>query len=77
MNQILVLNPSSKITKNVIRDVLYGCWCKGKRIGGASIPPYALLSVASILHEANLNVKFLDAQAEKIPWHEIVKIAKQ
>ena len=34
--KILVLNPSSSATKNVIRDVLYGCWCKGKRIGGAT-----------------------------------------
>lgn len=76
MKQILVLNPSSKITKNIIRDVMYGCWCKGKRIGGASIPPYSLLSVASVLDRAKLNVKFLDAQAEKIPWDGISKIAK-
>jgi len=77
MAQILILNPSSKIVKNIVRDVMYGCWCKGKRIGGASVPPYALLSVASVLEQAKLNVKFLDAQAEKLSWDEIVKTAKQ
>ena len=72
----LVLNPSSNLTNNVIRDVLYGCWCKGKRIGGASIPPYSLLSVATVLDAEGLDVCFLDAQAEKISWDEICRRAQ-
>ena len=67
----LILNPSSRLAKNVIRDVLYGCWCKGKRIGGASIPPYSLLSVATVLNSEGFEVDFLDAQAEKLEWHQI------
>ena len=65
--KILVLNPSSSATKNVIRDVLYGCWCKGKRIGGATVPPFALLEIATILQNEEHNVEFLDAQAEQLP----------
>lgn len=72
--KILVLNPSSKFTKNVVRDVLYGCWCKGKRIGGASVPPFALLSVATVLKKNGLDVTFLDAVAEQIPFNELVNI---
>ncbi len=63
--RILVLNPSSKVTKNVVRDVLYGCWCKGKRIGGGTVPPFALLQVATVLFK-NHEGSFLDAQAEQL-----------
>ncbi len=65
--KILVLNPSTSATKNVIRDVLYGCWCKGKRIGGATVPPFALLQIATILQNEDHDVEFLDAQAEQVP----------
>lgn len=68
---ILVLNPSSKITKNVVRDVLYGCWCSGKRIGGGTVPPFALLMVASVLKEDGNEVVFLDAQAEQKTFSEM------
>lgn len=63
--RILVLNPCSKFTKNVVRDVLYGCWCKGKRIGGGTVPPFALLQIATILKKDGNDVTFLDLQAEQ------------
>lgn len=62
--KVMVLNPQSKFSKNVIRDVIYGCWCKGKRIGGGTVPPLGLLMVASILKEKGHSVRFLDASAE-------------
>ena len=65
--RVLVLNPSSRVTKNVVRDVLYGCWCKGKRIGGGTVPPFALLEVATVLRNDGNDVVFLDAQAEQKP----------
>jgi len=64
--RVLVLNPSSKITKNVVRDVIYGCWCKGKRIGGGTVPPFALLEVATVLKKSKNDVRFIDAQGERI-----------
>lgn len=69
--KILVLNPCSSATKNVIRDVLYGCWCKGKRIGGATVPPFALLEIATILKDDGHDVAFLDAQAEQLPFEMV------
>ncbi len=69
--KILILNPVSKLTKNVVRDVLYGCWCKGKRIGGATVPPFGLLMVATVLKKDGNEVVFLDAQAEQIDIERI------
>ncbi len=68
---ILILNPSTSLTKNVVRDVLYGCWCNGKRIGGATVPPFALLQVATVLKNDGNDVEFLDAQAEQVPLNTV------
>ncbi len=65
MSKIVVVNPMTTRTKNVVRDVVYGCWCKGKRIGGATVPPFVLLQIASCLKAAGFEVVFLDAQAEQ------------
>jgi anaerobic magnesium-protoporphyrin IX monomethyl ester cyclase len=64
--KILVLNPITQKTKNIVRDVVYGCWCNGKRIGGATVPPFALVMIATVLRRENLDADFLDAQAEQI-----------
>ncbi|MDD5194052.1 MAG: radical SAM protein [Candidatus Omnitrophica bacterium] len=69
--KILVLNPSTIFTKNVVRDVLYGCWCGGKRIGGGTVPPFALLGVATLLKKDGNQVEFIDAQAEQIALERI------
>jgi radical SAM superfamily enzyme YgiQ (UPF0313 family) len=64
-NKILVLNPPSAFRKNTIRDVLYGCWCAGKRVGRATTPPFVLIGIATILKNNNLNVDFIDASAQR------------
>jgi len=46
--------------------VAYGCWCNGKRIGGATIPPFTLLILTTILRDSGFEADFLDAQAEQI-----------
>jgi len=56
----LVLNPSSAFTKNVVRDVIYGCWCKGKRIGGGTVIPYWLVLIATILKESGVETDYID-----------------
>ncbi len=71
--KILVLNPPSKVTKNVVRDLLYGCWCKGKRIGGIKFPPTSLLYVATVLKENGHLVKLLDAGGERKSISEVKK----
>ena len=72
--RVLVLNPPSKSTKNVLRDLIYGCWCKGKRIGGAKVPPLNLLYVATVLKESGHNVKLLDALAEQMDLERVTEI---
>ncbi|MFH1030667.1 MAG: radical SAM protein [bacterium] len=58
----------------MIRDVIYGCWCKGKRIGGAKIPPFTLMQLASILDmERENKVDFIDAAGEETDIEEILK----
>jgi len=69
--RVLVLNPASAYQKNVIRDVLYGCWCAGKRIGGGTVPPFALLNIATILKNEGHDVLFMDAQAEQTPFSDV------
>jgi len=68
---VLVLNPPNKSTTNVVRDLIYGCWCKGKRIGGAKIPPLNLLYIASVLKTEGHDVHFIDALAEQKTLQDI------
>lgn len=65
--KILGLNPASIFSKNVARDLLWGCWCKGRRIAGVEFPPLPLIYVGTVLKERGYHVDIIDAQAEKIP----------
>lgn len=60
---VLVLIPPSKVSKNVARDLIYGCWCKGKRIAGIEFPPLSLLTLATTLRDSGNDVKVIDAAA--------------
>jgi len=59
--KVLLLVPASKYTKNVARDLIYGCWCKGKRIGGISFPPLPHFLIATILRDSGHQAKVIDA----------------
>ena len=68
---ILCLVPSSKYSRNVARDLVYGCWCKGKRIGGITFPPLSLLSVATVLHNSGFNISLRDMAAEGLKTEDL------
>lgn len=68
--RVLILNPPSKYAKNVVRDLFYGCWCKGKRIAAAEFPPTTLLSVYTIIKEEGHETHLFDSQAEKKGFKE-------
>ncbi len=69
---ILVLSPpADSHGTNVVRDFLYGCWCSGRRLGGATMPPLNLLSIATVLRQAGLPVIFLDASVEPERFHAL------
>ncbi|MBU1088038.1 MAG: B12-binding domain-containing radical SAM protein [Candidatus Omnitrophica bacterium] len=61
--RILLLVPPNKNKENVVRDLLYGCWCKGKRIGGTSLPPLSILQIAAVLKPEGCELKLIDAPA--------------
>jgi len=64
--KIAVIEPLLRTNKNIIRDVIYGCWCGGKRIGGATVPPFEQLTIAAILKNDGHDVVFVDAQMEQL-----------
>lgn len=69
--KIAVVEPCLESKKNIIRDVIYGCWCGGKRIGGATVPPYEQLTLATILKNDGHDIQFIDAQAEQLEIEEV------
>lgn len=75
--RIMVLNPPSIYAKNVVRDLVYGCWCKGKRIASAQFPPLSLLYIASILEREGHEIIFLDSQSEGKDLDEVKRIAAE
>jgi len=72
--KVALLNPPSIYAKNVVRDLIYGCWCKGKRIASAQFPPLSLLYIASVLENEGHDIVFLDAQAEGKNLSDIEKM---
>jgi len=62
--KIMVLIPSSSISKNVVRDLLYGCCCKGKRIAGIKFPPIPQLIITTFLRNLGYEAKLLDTAAQ-------------
>lgn len=70
----LALNPPSKYSRNVARDLLFGCWCKGKRIAGVQFPPLPLLYVATTLREEGIDATLLDAAGERRSLEEVRRL---
>ena len=69
--RVLGLNPPSKYSRNVARDLLWGCWCKGRRIAGVQFPPLPLIYVATILKLEGNKVDVVDAQAQGLSLQDI------
>jgi radical SAM superfamily enzyme YgiQ (UPF0313 family) len=69
----LVLIPSSEYADNVVRDVLYGCWCKGRRIGGGAVPPLNALTLATILRNDGVEVALVDAIEQRLSFEDLAR----
>jgi radical SAM superfamily enzyme YgiQ (UPF0313 family) len=72
----VVIIPPSKHSKNVARDLVYGCWCKGKRIAGIQFPPVSQLIVVTTLIKYGHYCDLLDAAALQLSFEETVEKAK-
>ncbi|HKZ56956.1 MAG TPA: radical SAM protein [Thermodesulfovibrionales bacterium] len=77
MTKLLFLNPPSLTAENVVRDSIYGCWCKGKRIGGAMTPPYPQLLLATVMKEEGYEVELIDALAQDVSFAELEEKIKE
>src|SRR3989337_1417899 len=77
MTKLLFLNPPSLTAENVVRDSIYGCWCKGKRIGGAMTPPYPQLLLATVMKEEGYEVELIDALAQDVCFAEVEEEIKE
>lgn len=58
-----------------MRDVIYGCWCKGRRIGGLKLPPIGLLIIASVLKKDGFDTTFMDAGLAGADYQSIISSA--
>lgn len=68
----VLLIPPSKHSKNVARDLVYGCWCKGKRIAGIQFPPVSQLIVVTTLIKYGHECDLLDAAALNLTKEETI-----
>ena len=66
----ITLIPPSKHSKNVARDLVYGCWCKGKRIAGI-VSPVSRALVTTVVRDAGHDARLLDAAALMLSMDEM------
>lgn len=59
--RVLFLNMPTAANTSGVRDLLYGCWCGGKRIANASYPPLDLLYLATDVEKAGFAVRVVDS----------------
>lgn len=71
----LLFNPPTKHGIAIVRDNIYGCWCRGK--ANYMWPPVILAGIGSVLKQAGIEVVLLDAMAEKINFDETRKKVKE
>ena len=69
--KVVMLSPPSEYGDAVVRDTLYGCWCKGRV--KYMWPPIGLALFASVLEEKGHEVRIIDAPAEGKKLGEIIK----
>lgn len=75
-NKVVILIPPSEYSKNVARDLLWGCWCSGKRIAAAEFPNTSALMLYTISREARAHTIYVDSTAEKYTMAQVNKIMK-
>jgi len=70
--RLALINPPNKDLKNTVKDLLYGCWCQGRRIGGGSFPPLNLLFIGTLLEKEHF-VKIIDPQVYKLKDFDLIR----
>ncbi|MFH1444916.1 MAG: radical SAM protein [Nanoarchaeota archaeon] len=73
--KVLLLNPSSQYSEAVVRDTLYGCWCKGR--ANYMWPPMGLAYIAAVLEESGFKPDIFDALALGVNYNDMQKEVEQ
>ncbi|HLD06882.1 MAG TPA: radical SAM protein [Candidatus Nanoarchaeia archaeon] len=76
MNAMLLI-PPSRYSNNVARDLLWGCWCKGKRIAAAEFPNVTILQMSTMMKEKGHEVTIVDSTAEKYTFDDVERIVEE
>ena len=74
--KVLVLSPADETMRNVVRDFMYGCWCRGRRIGGMQMPPLNLLFIATTLRVDGQEVELIDASVDYSAYENALSKAR-
>lgn len=69
--KVTVLIPSSRFAKNVARDLIWGSWCKGRRIAGAQFDPVSQLVLTTLLQQHGHDARLLDAASLALPLETV------
>jgi len=69
--RIVLLNTPNLNIKNSVKDLLYGCWCQGKRIGGGTFPPLNIISIATLLENENY-IKVLSPELYNLNYKDLI-----
>jgi radical SAM superfamily enzyme YgiQ (UPF0313 family) len=69
--KIVLLNPPSKHAEAIVRDTLYGCWCKGR--ASYMWPPLGLAYIGGVLDEDGHDLELIDGPAEGKSFEGVVR----
>ena len=50
----------------LVTDLLHGCWCQGRRVGGLRLPPLPQLMLATIARQAGHECRVIDVPNERM-----------
>jgi len=74
---VMVLVPPTRQTRNVARDLVYGCWCRGKRIAGICFPPVSQALIVAVLNRSGHTADLIDAAAAGMGTPELLQVAPE
>lgn len=67
----LFVNPPLPGNRGLVRDLMHGCWCGGRRVGGIEFPPVPLAQMATMLLREGIPARIADAPAEGLSESEV------
>ena len=73
MKALFIKPASADAAGNMVADLIYGCWCNGRRVGGMQMPPLNELYAATHARQQGIDTDFVDARFERDRFDEIMR----